>query len=68
MIPIPAILREIASFGGSLYEKRTPSYCRATLFPPPRVAMSSWHVNNLLVTVWNIITAYATLKNNQQLI
>ena len=50
MIRIPAILREIASFGGSFIRKRTPSDCRATLFPPPRDAMSSWHVNELLVT------------------
>ena len=60
MIQIPAILREITSFGGSFIRKRTPSYCRATLFPPPRDAMSSWHVNELLVIDCNTIKLCTT--------
>ena len=44
-------IAEIASFGGSLYEKGPPPICRATLFPPLRVAMSSWHVKRLLVVI-----------------
>ena len=45
MIQIPAILREIASSGGSLYEKGPPSI--AVLHCPPlKDAMSSWRVSN----------------------
>ena len=68
MIQIPAILREIASFGGSLYEKGPPPTAVLHYSPPPRVAMSSWHVNKLLVTICNVITLYTLLKSNQQFI
>ena len=38
MIQIPAILREIASSGGSLYEKGPPSIAVLHIFPTLEVA------------------------------
>ena len=68
MIPIPAILREIASFGGSLYEKGPPPITVLHYSPLQGLPCPHGMLIKLLVTICNVITSYTILKNNQQTI